>query len=325
MRPDTAMKRWRRARMGAGALMIAGPSCAVALAAGQALASPVEQAPLRPISPRSLRVSYGHSLIVRGTAPAADAGHTVVLEFARRGHSAWRRLSSSTIDSSGHFRLAGALEQSGAVRALDTSSGSLTPLDARTGTGGTASTSAPVRVDVAARVHVHSRRIAVLGGQAIQVRGRLLPVVAGRKLSLQGRQSGRWQTLVSSRTRAAGRFVLRYVPGSAAQEPIRITFAGDRFNGRSAVPAGQMTVYREAGASWYNDGGNTACGFHAHYGVANRTAPCGATVALRYNGRSVTATVDDRGPYVGGRDWDLNQNTAAALGFGGVGTVWSSQ
>jgi len=28
------------------------------------------------------------------------------------------------------------------------------------------------------------------------------------------------------------------------------------------------------------------------------------------------------GPYVEGRDWDLNQNTAAALGFGGVGTVW---
>jgi rare lipoprotein A (peptidoglycan hydrolase) len=39
----------------------------------------------------------------------------------------------------------------------------------------------------------------------------------------------------------------------------------------------------------------------------------------------VTATVDDRGPYVGGRDWDLNQNTAAALGFGGVGTVWVTQ
>jgi rare lipoprotein A (peptidoglycan hydrolase) len=38
----------------------------------------------------------------------------------------------------------------------------------------------------------------------------------------------------------------------------------------------------------------------------------------------VTAVVDDRGPYVGGREWDLNQNTARALGFGGVGTVWST-
>ena len=39
----------------------------------------------------------------------------------------------------------------------------------------------------------------------------------------------------------------------------------------------------------------------------------------------MTATVDDRGPFVGGRTWDLNQNTAAALGFGGVGSVWSSR
>ena len=34
---------------------------------------------------------------------------------------------------------------------------------------------------------------------------------------------------------------------------------------------------------------------------------------------------DDRGPVVAGRDWDLNQNTAGALGFGGVDAVWSSQ
>jgi rare lipoprotein A (peptidoglycan hydrolase) len=119
--------------------------------------------------------------------------------------------------------------------------------------------------------------------------------------------------------------VLRYVAGSAGQASLRVSVAGDRQGGRSAAAAGQLTVYRQAGASWYNDGGNTACGFHARFGVANRTLPCGTTVSLRYNGRSVTATVDDRGPYVGGRDWDLNQNTASSLGFGGVGTVWSSQ
>jgi rare lipoprotein A (peptidoglycan hydrolase) len=89
-------------------------------------------------------------------------------------------------------------------------------------------------------------------------------------------------------------------------------------------PAGRLTVYGQSVASWYEDGGATACGFHAGYGVANRSLPCGTRVRLRYGGRSVTAVVDDRGPFVGGRDWDLNQNTAAALGFGGVGTVWTS-
>jgi hypothetical protein len=179
--------------------------------------------------------------------------------------------------------------------------------------------------DSAAHLRVRSRQIAVLGGQAIRIQGRLLPAMPGRKVSLEGRRDGRWQTLTNSRTRAAGRFVLRYVADTAGQQPLRVTFAGDRSHGGSSARAGQITVYREAGASWYYDGGTTACGFHAHYGVANRTLPCGAKVALRYNGRSVTATVDDRGPYVGGRDWDLNQNTAAALGFGGVGTIWSSQ
>jgi rare lipoprotein A len=317
------MRRWRRARLGAGALMIAVPLSPAALVAGQALAAPAQQA--LQITPRSVHVPYGHGVVVRGAAPSADAGHTVVLEFARRGNTAWRQLSSSTIAGDGGFRLTGTLAQSGVLRALDTSTGSQTPLLARSSSGGVATTSAPVPVDVAARVRVRPRPISILGGQALQVRGSLLPAAAGRRVSLQGRESGRWRTLTSARTRAAGRFVLRYVADAARQEPIRVKFAGDGRNGQSTASAGQMTVYREAGASWYSDGGTTACGFHAHYGVANRTLPCGTKVAFRYNGRSVTATVDDRGPYVGGRDWDLNQNTASALGFGGVGTVWSSQ
>src|SRR5581483_4235826 len=158
----------------------------------------------------SLRIPYGHDVTVRGAAPSADAGHTVILEFARTGASGWRRLSSSTIAGDGSFRLTGALPQSGAVRALDTSSGAQAPLLARASSGGATPTSAPVPVDVVARVRVHPRRISVLGGQAIRVSGRLLPAAGGRTVSLQGLRSGRWQTLTSTRTHAAGRFVLRY-------------------------------------------------------------------------------------------------------------------
>jgi hypothetical protein len=316
------MTKPRRARLGVGALMIGIPASAAALTASQALAAPAQE-PLQ-ISPQSHHISYGHDVIVKGTAPASDAGHTIVLEFARRDGTGWRQLSSTTVGGNGRFRLAGPLEQSGAVRALDASSGSLTPFVAGGSSGGTQPTSSSVRVDVAARVRVPTRRIDIVGGQAIEVRGRLLPAVSGRKLTLQGQQSGGWQTLATARTGSAGRFALRYVANNAGQQRIRVRFAGDRLNGRSTAQAGQMTVYRQAGASWYNDGGTTACGFHAFYGVANRTLPCGTKVAFRYNGRSVTAIVDDRGPFVGGRDWDLNQNTAAALGFGGVGAVWSS-
>lgn len=74
-------------------------------------------------------------------------------------------------------------------------------------------------------------------------------------------------------------------------------------------------------ASWYDDAGQTASGWHATYGVANRWLAFGTRVHFVYHGHAVDAVVDDRGPYVGGRDWDLNQNTAGALGFGGVDTV----
>jgi rare lipoprotein A (peptidoglycan hydrolase) len=103
-----------------------------------------------------------------------------------------------------------------------------------------------------------------------------------------------------------------------------VRFGGDHANRGAVERAGSVTRYRPAVASWYEDAGSTACGFHAHYGVANVSLPCGATVRFMSGGRTVTAVVDDRGPYVGGRTWDLNQNTAAALGMGGVATVWSS-
>jgi hypothetical protein len=319
----------RRIRLGVGALMIGIPASAAALAAGQALASPAPASPASgppQIHPQSRHIRYGHDVVVRGAAPASDAGHTVVLEFARRGATVWSQLGSTTVGNTGAFRLVSRLEQSGVVRVVDTSNRSLTPFLASASTaGGTPVTSNPVAVDVAARVTVPARTVDVLAGQAALVRGRLLPGVIGRKVSLEAMQSGSWHTLAIARTGSAGRFVLRYAAGSAGQQPIRVRFAGDRLNGRSSAQAGQMTVFRAAIASWYFDGGNTACGFHAGLGVANRTLPCGTKVVFLYGGRTVTATVDDRGPYVGGRDWDLNQSTAAALGFGGVGQLWSSQ
>jgi rare lipoprotein A (peptidoglycan hydrolase) len=35
--------------------------------------------------------------------------------------------------------------------------------------------------------------------------------------------------------------------------------------------------------------------------------------------------VIDRGPYVGGRDWDLTGATKTRLGFPSTGTVWATR
>lgn len=95
-----------------------------------------------------------------------------------------------------------------------------------------------------------------------------------------------------------------------------------RFNRRwrAAHPAATPSM-SYAVASWYDDTGTTASGWHAQYGVANLSLAFGTKVLFEYHGQRVEAIVDDRGPYVYGRTWDLSQNTAGALGFSGVDTV----
>lgn len=83
------------------------------------------------------------------------------------------------------------------------------------------------------------------------------------------------------------------------------------------------------GASTYGIGdgfmwGTTASGdtvTPTSMGVAMKTVPLGTTIEITYNGRTCTAVVNDRGPFVGGREIDLQPAVASALGFSGVGTV----
>lgn len=73
-------------------------------------------------------------------------------------------------------------------------------------------------------------------------------------------------------------------------------------------------------ASWYGPGlyGNrTACGqvlTSDTQGVAHRTLGCGTLVRFEWHGTEVVAPVIDRGPYSGGREWDLTRATCAELG-----------
>ena len=73
-------------------------------------------------------------------------------------------------------------------------------------------------------------------------------------------------------------------------------------------------------------GKRTACGYamtKSLVGVAHRTLPCGTKVTFRNpaNGRTVTAPVVDRGPYVSGRQWDLTGGLCLALGHCYTGAV----
>jgi rare lipoprotein A len=316
------LRRSRPVHLGASALMLAIPASAVALAAGQA---DTQSAIHIDTHPR--HVAYGRSVTISGlVAPAVAAGRPLQLEYApvrAGGARSWHPVMTVAAHRDGSFRFGVRLRRSGLVRVVPALDGSF----GRFATGGAAAIapSAAAPVTVTTRFVMRTRAIDVLEGQSAHVRGKLLPASAGRRVRLLGRSGGSWHTLGTTRTGDRGGFDLRYSPGGTGQRWLRVRFRGDRLNAGTWAHAGKLTVFRESVASWYGDGGATACGFHAYYGVANRTLPCGTKVTFRSGGRTVTAVVDDRGPFVGGREWDLNQNTAGALGFGGVGAVWSSR
>jgi rare lipoprotein A len=85
--------------------------------------------------------------------------------------------------------------------------------------------------------------------------------------------------------------------------------------------------YKKGKASWYGPG------FYGHgmagggvlkrtsMVLAHRTLPFGTKVRVVWKGRSVVATVRDRGPFVSGRVFDLGPGVAHKLRFSGVQTI----
>ncbi|HYV16002.1 MAG TPA: septal ring lytic transglycosylase RlpA family protein [Conexibacter sp.] len=166
-------------------------------------------------------------------------------------------------------------------------------------------------------------------GVPIHVRGVLFPRRRGRQVVVEAGKHGRWKPLAHALTRANGHFDVRLAVNTLSSVRLRVHFSGDRRADGDRARAGTLQTFRSSLASWYAlYGGALACGGTLGYdtlGVANKTLPCGTRVTLRYHGRQVTVPVIDRGPYVGGREWDLTGATARRLGFGGTGVVWSSR
>ncbi len=174
----------------------------------------------------------------------------------------------------------------------------------------------PVRI-VVSRVHLDA-----LQDRSVHVHGLLLPALAGQKVSLEERHGGHWQRVAHTFTGGHGRFSLRYVPREPSTIALRLLADGKQ------RALGLLNVYRAVEASWYGGGGSLACGGEltsSTLGVANKTLPCGTLVTLRYGGHTVRVPVIDRGPFVPGREFDLTEATKQALGFPGLGTIWSNR
>lgn len=92
-----------------------------------------------------------------------------------------------------------------------------------------------------------------------------------------------------------------------------------RDNNAAAETRNVVRAYN-ARASWYRHGRITANGERYNpmgFTTAHRSLPFGTMVRFTNpeNGQSVTVRVNDRGPYVRGRDFDLSLGSARALGF----------
>jgi rare lipoprotein A len=174
---------------------------------------------------------------------------------------------------------------------------------------------------VATDIATGKTRLNVLAGRRAAVNGRLRSGSAGRPAVLQ-RQSGHgWTTIDRATTRAGGAFGFAFRPQrpGSAQLRVRVDAASREI--------GRLNVYRHAAVSWYGPGlyGNKlSCGgrlTQSTLGVAHRTLPCGSHVTLRKGKQVIRVRVVDRGPYVGGREFDLTSATRSRLRFRGAGSL----
>ena len=279
-------------------------------------------------------VAHGQRATLTGRVPEAGAGVPVALQFRATGAEAtWRTLSTGTTREGGRFRVSGRPPRSGEVRVVAAGTGnagaSPTARAASTGSGGTSSNARAVAVS--ASFKTRRVRADVLKGRAARVRGVLQPAQAGRTVALQARRGGKWRTIARDATDASGAYALKYKTKRTGSWPLRVRFGGDDAHAPARRRVGRLDVYRRSYASWYGPGlygGKLACGgtlSAGTVGVAHKSLPCGTKVTFRYKGRSVRVPVVDRGPYVGGREYDLTSATKDRLGFKGHGTVWSTK
>ncbi len=153
------------------------------------------------------------------------------------------------------------------------------------------------------------------GASRTPARGLPADLIAARGLPGEAPRDAASGEAVDTEPAAPGPDSTRAYPGIGVVGPA----------GRSVLPSRLPTFTAVAG--WYGPGftrARTASGEPydpTAFSAASRTLRLGTLLRIAYGGRTVTVRVNDRGPYVRGRDLDLSQAAAAALGLPGVGTV----
>ncbi|MCB0857224.1 MAG: hypothetical protein KDB57_03780 [Solirubrobacterales bacterium] len=291
----------------------------------------------------------GSGLAAASLAPTVPAGtaETETDPVTRQGPVVLK-VADRSVNFGGRFRLRGKTGNPypGAVRVQSRSrSGWRTLRKVRTGSDGRFSTSVRARTSTRLRILTNdgrrseTRKVVVIGhiklarnerfvriGNSLLIRGTVVPRGV-RTLRIRVRGGG----VITTRSRANGRFRVRWIPRSAGDFSFRVFAARTGRSTGDSTLRRRFSALRPGHASYYGPGlyGNgVACGgtlTPTTRGVAHKYLPCGTKVTLQYGNRTVVARVIDRGPYIAGRDWDLTEQTRNDLGFGGVGVVWTNK
>jgi hypothetical protein len=192
-------------------------------------------------------------------------------------------------------------------------------------------TAAPVQAALKPQIDVHHRKLDLRSGKRAVVVGNVAPGGAGLRVALEVRRGRGWRAIDRDRTDAAGRYELRerLRRTGSRRARVRVAATAGVLAGKRRI--GRLNVFRPTHASWYGPGlyGNrTGCGGTlraGRLGVAHKSLPCGAMVTFKHGRRSVRVPVIDRGPYAGGREYDLTAATAQRLRFRGHGAILTTR
>ena len=280
-----------------------------ALMSGSAVARASAKQPMIDSAPP--QVGYLGGGVLAGHLEGWVAGDELTLQ--RRAETSWRTIATRPVDEAGKVRFT--LQdmrrtQTFRLVYVDPASGVETISQSRT-------------VKVRAKLTLELSPDHVMSGRTVTASGRLT-AGRGRYVAIQQRRDGSWRT-IGTAYETDGRYAFRFEANRIGSRNIRAVFKGDADNVGVRTTDG-LRVYNPARATWYGPGlfGNrTACGQTLRsdtVGVAHRSLPCGAEVAVLYRGRTIVLRVIDRGPY-SHADWDLTQRAAERLGFSGTDTI----
>ncbi len=317
------MRRFRiRRRRALAALLV--PAAALTIGSTAATAAP--DARQAAIDPAKSSVRFGDRVTLRGQFPGAP-GSPVAIQYRAADAKRFRQVAKTRTNE--HSRWTARVKPRGTgmwrahliaappAPAPDplVDDPTPTPVDRETGAK---------RVKVRSVTDVDAKNHAITG-RSVKIDGRVKP---GGKRKVVVKVGGRSMT---TRTDRRGRFDVEWNAGSTGTYKVRAKARGNDEAAGSRASGGKITVYRTAYASWYGPGlyGNrTACGqtlTSSTLGVAHKTMPCGTKLKLRHGNNTVKVEVIDRGPYVGGREFDLTEATRNRLGFGSTGTILTSK